>query len=73
MLEKSIRDWMRRHVEEHRDRKTDEINCTGLAESCAFDLGHAEWLDDETHEVWDVAVTVAHEAERKGAGAGAGA
>ena len=28
---------------------------TGLAERLAHDFSHDEWLDDETHWIWEVA------------------
>lgn len=34
------------------------MNSTQLAESTAWDFNHDEWLDDETHEVWDIAFDV---------------
>lgn len=30
-------------------------NATTLAENVANDLDHPEWLDDETHVVWEIA------------------
>lgn len=39
------------------------VNLTELAEAAAHELGHDEWLDDETHEVWDIAITVAEKAD----------
>ncbi len=36
-----------------------EINHTMLAETAALDCDHPEWLDDETHVVWDLAIDVA--------------
>jgi len=42
-----------------RDMYTGEINATEMAEMTAYDLGHSEWLDDETHVVWDAALDVA--------------
>jgi hypothetical protein len=38
-----------------------EVNCTKLAENAASYLDHDEWLDDETHWIWDVAVDMAEE------------
>lgn len=35
------------------------VNLTRLAEEAAFELGHDEWLDDETHDVWVLAITAA--------------
>jgi len=37
-----------------------EVNATRLAEAAADDVGSVEWLDDETHWIWDIA---AQEAE----------
>ena len=42
-----------------RDEITDEINATKLAEYVAMTLDHDEWLDDETHPLWDIAAYVA--------------
>lgn len=36
-----------------------ELDCTGLAESCADYLGHDEWLNDASHFVWDYPVDLA--------------
>jgi hypothetical protein len=36
-----------------------EVQCTQLAEYVAHDLNHSEWLDDETHWIWDLAVDLA--------------
>ena len=44
-----IRAWMRLHAREFR-------NSTDLAEACADALDHDEWLDDESHQVWDLAI-----------------
>lgn len=41
------------------DRTTGLANLTELAEAAAHELDHDEWLDDETHEVWDLAIEVA--------------
>lgn len=45
------------------DPLTDEVNCTALAEQTAIELDHPEWLDDEQHFIWDLAVDAgqAHE------------
>jgi len=34
------------------------LNFTSLAEAAAHQFNHDEWLDDETHWVWDLAVDV---------------
>ena len=40
--------WMRRSLDEHRDPRTLEVDCTGLAEACAeaFDMADEESLSD---------------------------
>jgi len=55
--------WMRDSLandihHEFVDGITGEVNLTKLAEECAIALGHTEWLDDETHPVWDWAIEV---------------
>lgn len=35
---------------------SDPLSATMLAEQVAFNLGHDEWLDDETHDVWYLAM-----------------
>jgi len=35
-----------------------EVQCGELAESVAIEMDRAEWLDDECHEIWDIAVDV---------------
>ena len=41
------------------DSLTGEINATQLAENVAHERGHDEWLDDETTDVWTIALDVA--------------
>ena len=41
------------------------VNLTELAEAAAHELNHDEWLDDESHEVWEVAIVVAEAADPK--------
>jgi D-alanyl-D-alanine dipeptidase len=41
------------------DKITGEYDATKIAESVAQDLEHAEWLDDETHPVWEIALFTA--------------
>lgn len=36
-------------------------NATVLAELVAEELDHDEWLDDETHPLWDVVIDVCDE------------
>lgn len=50
----TVRAYMLRHRDEH-------DNATSLAEDAAhnaLDDDHDEWLDDETHWVWDLAIEV---------------
>lgn len=47
------------------DKITGETGPTQIAEAVAHDLGHAEWLDDETHPVWDIAAEVAEAADEE--------
>lgn len=53
------------HEQHGLDPLTNQFNCTSLAEQCAWDLDHDEWLDDDTHIVWDIAVDEAQRAERE--------
>ncbi len=43
----------------HVDPATGETNCTTLAEATAHHFDHDEWLDDENHFVWELALEVA--------------
>jgi len=51
-------------VSSHVDPKTNEVNLTALVEDAAHEFGHEDWLDDDQHEVWFIAVDIAeaHEA-----------
>ncbi len=63
-LQSKAMTWMRRHVEEHREPKTGEVNLTTLAEACAadFEMNHEGGpLDDETHWIWTAAIKVGGE------------
>jgi hypothetical protein len=55
--------WMEKNVAEYADPQTGEINSTHLAEACAHHFDADHWLDDETHEVWELAIDVANEWE----------
>lgn len=57
-MRSEIMEYMTANREDNVDSETCEINATQLAEDTAWALGHAEWLDDETHVVWDIAVEV---------------
>jgi hypothetical protein len=48
-----------RQAGEHADRATGEVNCTQLAEALADEFNHPEWLDDDLHVVWTLAVDAA--------------
>ncbi len=56
---KAIAKVMRRLIEDGREDYFE--NSTGLAEDAAHEMGHDEWLDDEHHEVWEVANEIAEE------------
>jgi len=49
-----IVEYMAAHVREFVDGY-DKVSATVLAEWCASKLGHDEWLDGNTHPVWDLA------------------
>lgn len=38
-----------------------ELNTTRLAELIAYDVNHDEWLDDETHYLWEVVLEIEDE------------
>ena len=57
-----VRDWMIAEVNAstyYFEPGTGEVNSTLLAESAAEHFNHHEWLDDETHFVWEAAVEAA--------------
>ena len=58
-ITKWIRQWMIDNIRDYIDPFTDEVNNTALAEQAAIQLGQPEWLDDEQHVIWDLAVDVA--------------
>jgi len=43
----------------------EEANATQLAENVAHEMDHDEWLDDETHWIWDVAMDAATQWNKK--------
>ena len=47
----SVLRWMRLYADEH-------DNATSLAEAAAHAVDHDEWLDDEQHWVWELAIRV---------------
>jgi hypothetical protein len=48
-IKAQARKWFALHAQEYR-------NLTDAAESCAWELGHDEWLDDPDHWVWELAI-----------------
>jgi len=59
----TVKQWMLRHVQSSEgghliDRRSGEINATLLAENAAHAFDHDEWLDDETHYVWELALEI---------------
>lgn len=61
--EKVIYKWMIENVENFRDRKTGEINCTKMVEAWDDEEGDGTETLDELHPAWDIAVDVAEECE----------
>lgn len=57
-VERDAYRFMERHVGEYVDPRTDEVQYTQLAEAAAHSVDRDEWLDDETHPVWDWAIEV---------------
>jgi hypothetical protein len=53
-----IRDWMRAHVEEHRDGRTGEVNHTALVDAWDRDCAGGEVTLDHDHPAWDIAIGV---------------
>jgi hypothetical protein len=43
----------------------DEVNATELAKSTAHSIGHPEWLEDERHWIWDLALRIHDDWNRK--------
>ena len=56
--EQAIRQYMDQVFTSHID-DCGALNLIGLAEDCAYALGHDEWLDDEGNYVWEYPVTLA--------------
>jgi hypothetical protein len=58
MERKDAQKWMRAHRAEFEDRKTGEIDATGMAEACASAFGEDDEggpLDDPDHWIWELA------------------
>lgn len=65
----AVKAWMKKNAPTFEDKKTGEIDATGLAEAAAEEFDEKDiggWLDDETHWVWDLAAEVAEAAEKTG-------
>jgi hypothetical protein len=61
---RAVRSWMRRHLEEHRECRTGDVNLTALCEAAAdaFDVkDEGGPLDDGNHWIWNVAYNVMSE------------
>jgi len=63
-LKPQAKKLMRTLVSECVDRSCNEVNYTLLAENTAHALDRDEWLDDETHWIWELAVDVGNAHER---------
>ena len=63
VMRRQIYNWMLSNYDDFIDHQTGEINVTQLAVSCATGFDCQEWLDDDEHLVWDIAVDVAIEKE----------
>lgn len=63
---KAVRSWMIRNYRDCIDNTCNEVNMTQLAENAAHHFDHDEWLDIETHWVWDLAFRISqlHDKER---------
>lgn len=48
-IDREIRKWMSLYASEY-------STATEAAENCAWGLDHDEWLDDELHPVWEIAL-----------------
>lgn len=61
--ESQVASYAEREVENCVDNHTNEVNATQLAENIAHHFGCDHWLDDETHFVWEIALTAGAEFE----------
>lgn len=53
-----IRQWMNGRAYCFWNDTSATFEITVMVEDCANDLGHPEWLDDDTHDIWDIAIAV---------------
>jgi hypothetical protein len=51
-------DYMTLEAESCRDQETGEISPTKLAENTSSKFGREEWLNDETNQIWEIAIKV---------------
>ena len=56
--------YMQTQVKFHRDPLTHEVSATLMAEEAADHFRHIDWLDDETHDIWQAAFEVSEEADK---------
>ena len=56
----NIRKWMIENINDYIDHKTGELNCTSISVDCAYHLDHNEWIDDDDHIMWDIAVDISY-------------
>ena len=64
----NVLNWMKHEAKNCEDPKTGEVNTTELAENAAHEFDSDEWLDDDTHWVWDLAVKAAEWYQQQAAG-----
>ena len=60
-LRQEVRNWMLMALDSDLESYLDTAgmwDCTALAENAALNFNHEEWLNDDTHWVWDLAIEV---------------
>ena len=62
-LKSKVKKYMKSVLSDYYDPQLLDINLTRLAEGTADHFNHDEWLDDESHWVWDLAVDAVEEIE----------
>lgn len=58
MIEKAIRAWMLANADRFEDRKTGELDCTGMVEAWDRETGDGGRTLDTDHPAWEIAVRV---------------